>query len=62
MLYLLPLQTNAVRQTFVDAGNRSPSHHERSNFLRIGGKSLEGVIASVGPTVVAEQLPDSVPQ
>jgi branched-chain amino acid transport system substrate-binding protein len=32
------------------------------DFLRIGGKSLEGIIAAAGPAVVPEQLPDSSPQ
>ena len=31
------------------------------DFLRIGGKSVEGALIPVGPTLVAEQLPDSVP-
>ena len=32
-----------------------------SEFVRIGGASVEGVIAPTGPVVVAEQLPDSNP-
>jgi branched-chain amino acid transport system substrate-binding protein len=31
------------------------------DFLRIGGKSVEGALIPVGPTLVAEQLPDSMP-
>ena len=31
------------------------------DFIRVGGSSVEGVIASCGPIVVAEQLPDSYP-
>jgi branched-chain amino acid transport system substrate-binding protein len=31
------------------------------DFIRVGGPSVEGVIASTGPVVVAEQLPDSYP-
>lgn len=30
------------------------------DFLRIGGKSVEGALIPVGPTLVAEQLPDSM--
>jgi branched-chain amino acid transport system substrate-binding protein len=32
-----------------------------SEFVRVGGKAVEGVIAPTGPEVVAEQLPDSNP-
>ena len=31
------------------------------DFLRVGGKSVEGAIAPTGPMAVAEQLPDSNP-
>lgn len=31
------------------------------DFLRVGGKSVEGAILPTGPIVVAEQLPDSHP-
>jgi len=31
------------------------------DFVRVGGPAVEGVIASTGPVVVAEQLPDSYP-
>jgi branched-chain amino acid transport system substrate-binding protein len=31
------------------------------DFLRVGGKAVEGAIAPVGPSMVAEQLPDSNP-
>jgi branched-chain amino acid transport system substrate-binding protein len=31
------------------------------DFVRVGGTAVEGVIASTGPVVVAEQLPDSYP-
>lgn len=30
------------------------------DFLRIGGKSVEGALIPVGPTLVAEQLPDAM--
>src|ERR1044072_3859651 len=30
-----------------------------TDFIRVGGKSVEGVQVSVGPVIVAEQLPDS---
>ena len=32
-----------------------------SEFVRVGGASVQGVIAPTGPVVVAEQLPDSNP-
>ena len=32
-----------------------------ADFIRIGGKSVEGTIAPTGPQMVAEQLPDSNP-
>ena len=32
-----------------------------SEFVRVGGKAVEGMIAPTGPVVVAEQLPDSNP-
>jgi branched-chain amino acid transport system substrate-binding protein len=32
-----------------------------SEFVRVGGASVEGLIAPTGPVVVAEQLPDSNP-
>lgn len=31
------------------------------DFIRVGGKNVEGAIAPTGPVVVAEQLPDSHP-
>jgi branched-chain amino acid transport system substrate-binding protein len=31
------------------------------DFVRVGGTAVEGVVASTGPVVVAEQLPDSYP-
>ena len=31
------------------------------DFLRVGGKALEGIVAPSGPFVVADQLPDSNP-
>lgn len=31
------------------------------DFVRVGGAAVEGVIASTGPVVVADQLPDSYP-
>jgi branched-chain amino acid transport system substrate-binding protein len=31
------------------------------DFLRVGGKSVEGIVAPSGPFVVADQLPDSNP-
>ena len=34
---------------------------QTEDFLRVGGKSLEGIIAPAGPITVADQLPDSHP-
>jgi branched-chain amino acid transport system substrate-binding protein len=31
------------------------------DFVRVGGRAVEGVIAPTGPVIVAEQLPDSNP-
>jgi branched-chain amino acid transport system substrate-binding protein len=31
------------------------------DFIRVGGKAVEGVICSTGPVIVAEQLPESNP-
>ena len=31
-----------------------------ADYLRVGGKDLEGTVMTVGPVLVAEQLPDSV--
>jgi branched-chain amino acid transport system substrate-binding protein len=31
------------------------------DFVRVGGAAVEGVIASTGPVVIADQLPDSYP-
>jgi branched-chain amino acid transport system substrate-binding protein len=31
------------------------------DFIRVGGAAVEGVVASTGPVVVADQLPDSYP-
>jgi branched-chain amino acid transport system substrate-binding protein len=31
------------------------------DFIRVGGRAVEGVIAPTGPVIVAEQLPDSNP-
>ena len=30
-----------------------------TDFIRVGGKSVEGVLVSAGPVIVAEQLPDT---
>jgi branched-chain amino acid transport system substrate-binding protein len=32
-----------------------------NDFLRVGGKSVEGAIIATGPLIVADQLPDSNP-
>jgi branched-chain amino acid transport system substrate-binding protein len=49
----------------LDRGYRKTIYHTHgvvnADFLRVGGKSVEGVIAPTGPVVVAEQLPDAHP-
>ena len=49
----------------VDRGYRKPIYHTHGvvnpDFIRLGGKNAEGVIAPTGPVVVAEQLPASDP-
>lgn len=43
------------------AGNIYQSHGVTSkDFLRVGGRSVEGALIPVGPVLVAEQLPDTV--
>lgn len=43
-------------------GNIYQSHGVTSKeFLRVGGKAVEGALIPVGPVLVAEQLPDSHP-
>lgn len=48
-----------------DRGYRKTVYHTHGvvnpDFIRVGGKSTEGVIAPTGPVVVAEQLPASDP-
>ena len=48
-----------------ERGYRKPIYHTHgvvnNDFIRVGGKNVEGVIAPTGPVVVAEQLPDSNP-
>ncbi len=47
------------------AGYRKPLYHTHGvvnrDFIRVGGKSVEGAIAPTGPVVVAEQLPADHP-
>lgn len=51
--------------TLVERGYKGKIYHNHGvinkDFLRIGGKSLEGAFAPTGPVMVAEQLPDSNP-
>jgi len=51
--------------TLVERGFRGPVYHNHGiinqDFLRIGGKALEGALAPTGPVMVAEQLPGSNP-
>jgi len=49
----------------VERGYKGRIYHNpgviNKDFLRVGGKSLEGAYAPTGPVTVAEQLPDSNP-
>jgi branched-chain amino acid transport system substrate-binding protein len=49
----------------VERGYRKQIYHTHGvvnpDFIRLGGKSVEGVIAPTGPVVVAEQLPADNP-
>lgn len=51
--------------TLAERGYKGPVYHTHGvvnrDFLRVGGKSIEGAIAPTGPFVVVEQLPDSNP-
>lgn len=51
--------------TLVERGYKGPIYHNHGiinrDFLRVGGKSLEGGMAPTGPVMVAEQLPDNNP-
>lgn len=51
--------------TAADRGFGKPFYHTHGvvnrDFIRVGGKSVEGAIAPTGPVVVAEQLPDDHP-
>lgn len=48
-----------------DRGYQGPIYHNHGvinrDFLRVGGKALEGGFAPTGPVMVAEQLPDDNP-
>jgi branched-chain amino acid transport system substrate-binding protein len=49
----------------LDRGYKGQIYHTHGiigpDFLRVGGKSIEGAIAPSGPLIVADQLPDSNP-
>lgn len=49
--------------TLVERGYKGQIYHNHAvinkDFLRVGGKHLEGAIAPTGPVLVAEQIPDS---
>ena len=51
--------------TLVERGYKGKIYHNHGtinkDFLRVGGKSLEGAFAPTGPVMVAEQLADSNP-
>jgi branched-chain amino acid transport system substrate-binding protein len=53
------------QMTLAERGFKGPVYHNHGiinrDFLRVGGKSLEGAMAPTGPVMVAEQLPDSNP-
>jgi branched-chain amino acid transport system substrate-binding protein len=48
-----------------DRGYKGPVYHTHGainrEFLRVGGKAVEGAMAPTGPLIVAEQLPESNP-
>ena len=52
-------------QALVERGYKGRVYHTHGvinrDFLRVGGKAVEGIIAPSGPYVVADQLPDSNP-
>jgi len=49
----------------IERGFRKPMYHTHGvvnrDFIRVGGKNVEGAIAPTGPVVVAEQLPSDHP-
>jgi branched-chain amino acid transport system substrate-binding protein len=51
--------------TLMERGYKGRVYHNHGvinkDFLRVGGKSLEGAFAPTGPVMVAEQLPDNNP-
>jgi len=51
--------------TLVERGYKGQIYHTAAvvnpDFLRIGGKAVEGALVAAGPGVVAEQLPDDNP-
>lgn len=51
--------------TLAERGYKGPIYHNHGvinrDFLRVGGKNIEGALAPTGPVMVAEQLPDSNP-
>lgn len=51
--------------TLVERGYKGQIYHTAAvvnpDFLRIGGKAVEGALVAAGPVVVAEQLPDDNP-
>jgi branched-chain amino acid transport system substrate-binding protein len=53
------------QKTLVERGYRGLVYHTHgvanADFLRVGGKDVEGAFLPIGPAVVAAQLPDSHP-
>ncbi|WP_285409931.1 ABC transporter substrate-binding protein [Variovorax sp. efr-133-TYG-130] len=51
------------QMTLLERGYKGKVYHNHGvinkDFLRVGGKSLEGAMAPTGPVMVAEQLPDT---
>ena len=51
--------------TLIERGYKGKIYHNHGvinkDFMRVGGKSLDGAFAPTGPVMVAEQLPDSNP-
>lgn len=51
--------------TLVERGYKGPIYHNHGviskEFIRVGGKNIEGALAPTGPVMVAQQLPDANP-
>ena len=49
----------------VERGYKGPIYHNHGTvnreFIKVGGKAVEGAVAATGPLIVPEELPDSYP-